>query len=122
MEEAKAQQIIIIAAFITIASTSLAELKGVPQAKTLKPHRTIVGGFFAFVGCSIIAEFDPKTGMLLALMVSGGTFVKYGLPTIESYYAPEPSPAGHPGKKIVGTKVVKNKAGGPVEVPIYRTK
>ena len=104
MEEAKAQQIIIIAAFITIASTSLAELKGVPQAKTLKPHRTIVGGFFAFVGCSIIAEFDPKTGMLLALMVGGGTFVKYGLPTIESYYTKPATPA----QKRAARKIAKS--------------
>lgn len=96
MSEQRAQEIIVLAAFITIASTSLAELKGVPEAKTLHPQKTIVGGFFAMLGCSIIAELDPKTGMLLAVMVSGGVFIKYGLPTIESYYAP---PAKKKGKR-----------------------
>lgn len=85
MTEARAQQIIVLATFITIGSTSLAELKEIPQAKNLHPHRTVVGGFFAMLGCSILAEFDPDMGMYLAVLVAGGVFVKFGLPTIESY-------------------------------------
>lgn len=89
MTEQRAQQIIVLAAFITIGSTSFAELKGIPKAATLHPHRTIVGGFFAMLGCSILAEFDPDTGMYLAVLVAGGTFIRFGLPTIESYYGTE---------------------------------
>lgn len=89
MTESRAQQVIILATFITIGSTSLAEMKGIPQARTLHPHRTVIGGFFAMLGCSIIAEIDPRTGMYLAILVSGGTFVRFGLPTIESYYGTE---------------------------------
>jgi len=128
MTEQRAQQIIVTATFVTIASTSLAELKAIPKAAGLKPSHTIVGAFFAMLGCSIIAELDPRTGAYLAIMVAGGVAINYGLPTLESYYEGEKevgkgkggSPIGHPGKKIVGTKIVKNKAGGPVEVPIYR--
>lgn len=86
MTEQRAQQLVVLAAFITIGSTSLAELKAIPQAKNLHPHRTLVGGFFAMLGCSIVAEVDPQTGAYLALLVAGGTFVRFGLPTIESYY------------------------------------
>jgi hypothetical protein len=86
MDEQRAQQIIVTATFVTIASTSLAELKGIPKAKNLKPAHTIVGGFFAMLGCSVIAEIDPRTGAYLAIMVSAGVAINYGLPTIESYY------------------------------------
>ena len=86
MNEQRAQQLIVLATFITIGSTSVAELKGIPPAKSLHPHRTIVGGFFAMLGCSIIAEIDPRTGAGLAALVAGGAFVRYGIPTINSYY------------------------------------
>lgn len=91
MNEQRAQQIIITATFVAIASTTLAELKGIKQAKNLKPSHTIVGGFFAMMGCSIIAEVDPKTGAYLAIMVAGGIAIKFGLPTIESFYEKEQS-------------------------------
>jgi hypothetical protein len=91
MTEQRAQQIIITATFVTIASTSLAELKGIPKAKNLHPSHTIVGAFFAMLGCSIIAEVDARTGAYLAILVAGGVAVNYGLPTIESYYA-QPKP------------------------------
>lgn len=123
MTEDRAQQIVVLAAFITIGSTSLAELKGIPKAKSLHPSHTIVGGFAAMLGCSIIAEFAPSTGAYLSMMVAGGVAIKYGLPTIESYYGkPQASPIGHPGQKIVGTRIVRNKAGGPVEIPVYQAK
>jgi hypothetical protein len=94
VNEQRAQQIIVTAAFVTIASTSLAELKGIKQASKLKPARTIVGGFFAMVGCSIIAEVDPKTGAYIAIMVAAGTAIHFGLPTIESYYETKPTVKG----------------------------
>lgn len=87
MTETRAQQLVILATFITIGSTSLAELKSIPQAKNLHPHRTIVGGFFAMLGCSILAEAAPETGAYLALIVAGTAFVTYGLPTTESYFS-----------------------------------
>lgn len=88
MTEPRAQQIIVLCTLITIGSTSGAELKGISKAKNLHPSRTLVGGFFAMLGCSILAEFAPSAGAYLAILVSGGAFFTYGLPTIESYYEP----------------------------------
>jgi hypothetical protein len=89
MNEPRAQQIIVLATLITIGSTSGAELKGIKKAANLHPSRTIVGGFFAMLGCSILAEFAPSAGAYLAILVSGVAFFTYGLPTIESYYEPK---------------------------------
>ena len=89
MTEQRAQQLIVMMLFITVGSTSLAELKGIPQASKLHPHRTIVGGFFAMLGCSVLAEVNPDFGAYLAMLVAGTTFFKYGLPTIESYFGEE---------------------------------
>jgi hypothetical protein len=89
MNEPRAQQIIVLCTFITIASTSGAELKGIKRAANLHPSRTIVGGFFAMLGCSILAEVAPQAGAYLAVLVSGVAFFNYGLPTIESYYEPK---------------------------------
>jgi len=89
MNEPRAQQIIVLATLITIGSTSGAELKGIKKAQNLHPSRTIVGGFFAMLGCSILAEFAPSAGAYLAILVSGVAFFTYGLPTIESYYEPQ---------------------------------
>lgn len=86
MTEDKAQSIIVLCTFITIASTSAAELKGIQKASNLQPKRTIVGGFFAMLLCSIFAEVAPSAGAYLAILVSGVAFFTYGLPTIESYY------------------------------------
>lgn len=88
MSEEKAQQIVILATFITLVSTTSAEWKGIPKAKHLEAKRTIVGGFFAMLLCSILAEFSPSAGAYMAILVSGGAFFAYGLPTIESYYEP----------------------------------
>src|SRR5882672_8771070 len=84
MNEPRAQQIIVLCTFITIGSTSGAELKGIKKAANLHPSRTIVGGFFAMLGCSILAEFAPSAGAYLAILVSGTAFFTYGLPAIES--------------------------------------
>jgi hypothetical protein len=84
--EQRAQEIIIICTFITLASTSGAELKGIKKAAKLHPQRTIVGGFFAMLLCSLLAEVAPEAGAYLAILVSGVAFFGYGLPTIESYY------------------------------------
>jgi hypothetical protein len=93
MTEQRAQQIIVIATLVTIGSTSGAELKGISKAKNLHPSHTLVGGFFAMLGCSILAEVAPSAGAYLAILVGGGAFFAYGLPTIESYY-------GQPSKKV----------------------
>lgn len=84
MNEQRAQEIIVLTTFITLASTSGAELKGIEKAKNLHPSRTIVGGFFAMLGCSILAEAAPEAGAYLAVLVSGTAFFAYGLPAIES--------------------------------------
>lgn len=86
MTEARAQQIVVLCTLITIGSTSGAELKGIPKAKNLHPSRTLVGGFFAMLACSVLAEVAPEAGAYLAVLVSGTVFFSYGLPTIESYY------------------------------------
>lgn len=88
MNEPRAQEIIVLCTLITIGSTSAAELKGIPKAGNLHPARTLVGGFFAMLGCSILAEFAPSAGAYLAILVSGTAFFTYGLPTIETYYQP----------------------------------
>ena len=87
MTEAKAQEIVVICLFITVASTSGAELRAINAAKNLHPHRTLVGGFFAMVVNSIVAEIDAPTGAFLAIATAGYTFFRYGIPTIESYYS-----------------------------------
>jgi len=87
MSEARAQEIIVIATLITLASTSGAELQGIKKAKNLKPGRTIVGGFFAMLGCSILAEVAPEAGAYLAVLVAGGAFFRYGLPALEEIMA-----------------------------------
>jgi hypothetical protein len=84
MNEARAQQIIVLCTLVTLGSTSAAELKGIPKAVNLHPSRTLIGGFFAMLGCSILAEFAPSAGAYLAVLVSGTAFFAYGLPTIES--------------------------------------
>lgn len=88
MTEQRAQEIIVLATLVTLASTSGAELKGISKAKNLHPSKTLVGGFFAMLGCSILAEVAPEAGAYLAVLVSGTAFFAYGLPTIESYYGP----------------------------------
>jgi uncharacterized membrane protein HdeD (DUF308 family) len=88
MNEARAQEVIVLCLFITLASTSGAELTGLKKAQKLEAKKTIVAGFFAMLLSSILAEFSPSAGAYLAVLVSGVTFFSYGLPTIESYYAP----------------------------------
>lgn len=84
MTEERAQEIIILSTFVTLASTSGAELKGIKKAKNLHPSRTIIGGFFAMLGCSVLAEVAPDAGAYLAILVAGAAFFAFGLPTIES--------------------------------------
>lgn len=109
MNEEKAQQLIVLAAAITIGSTvsglivypkHIAEARKEVQAKeekevhekkkkttaTVNTHRAIVGGFFAMAGCSVVAMFAPEAGVGLAALVAGGAFFFYGLPVIENYF------------------------------------
>lgn len=102
MDEDKAQQIIVLAAAITIGSTvaglivkpagvtqnQIEEEKLTHQKKNANTHRAIVGGFFAMAGCSVIASFAPEAGVGLAALVAGGAFFFYGLPVIEDYFNP----------------------------------
>lgn len=84
MDQARAQQIVLLSTFVTLSSTSAAELKGVKKAQHLHPARTVIGGFFAMLGCSIVAEFAPSVGAYLAVLVAGVAFFEWGLPTLES--------------------------------------
>lgn len=89
MSEEKAQSIIVLCLLITLASTAGSKLEGNKKAQNINSSRVIVGGFFAMLTCSIIAEASPKAGAYLAILVSGGAFFTYGLPTLESYYSPK---------------------------------
>ena len=84
MNESRAQELVILSTFVTLASTSGAELKGIRKAKNLHPSRTVIGGFFAMLGCSVLAEAAPEAGAYLSILVAGTAFFAYGLPTIES--------------------------------------
>lgn len=87
MDDSKAQQYIVIATFITLASTIAGSQIHPKGSKPIRNIRhTVVGGFFAMLGCSIIAEVDPLAGVGLAVLVSGGAFLAYGLPSLETYY------------------------------------
>ena len=109
MSEAQTQQWIIILTVITVGSTvsgmiiqsKSIQLKKKEQHKqeetevrekkkkttaATNTHRAIVGAFFAMAGCSIIANFSPEAGVGLAVLVAGGAFFTYGLPTISDYY------------------------------------
>jgi hypothetical protein len=99
MDEAKAQQVVILSTFVTLGSTTGAELTKTPpsgkysrnpttrklqeRGEYLKPGRTAIAGFFAMLGCAVLAEFAPDAGAYLAILVAGGAFVSYGLPTLE---------------------------------------
>ncbi len=90
MTDEQAQKLIILATFITIGSTTANVLRPPKKQKTqLKEHRVIIGGFFAMVGCSILAEFDPKLGVGIAALVTGGAFFNYGLPVLEESFKEE---------------------------------
>lgn len=96
--------------------------EGVIGVGELLPTGTWLTGMgVTFIGLSIITSINPNLGGSLAILVATGTFLGNGMAVIadvQGGLAGHASPAGHPGQKIVGTKVVANKAGGPVEVPI----
>lgn len=90
VNDENAQKLIVIAAIITVGSTTGAYLKLPPGKGPLNVHRAIFGGFFAMFICSVIAGFDSKLGVTLAGAVAGGTFINYGLPVINSYFEETP--------------------------------
>jgi uncharacterized membrane protein len=87
MNDEKAQQLIVLATLVTLGSTSSALLVK-PKNVHIKisTHRVIVGGLLAMFFCSLVAEVDSTVGVGLAALTAGGAFVKYGAPTINSYY------------------------------------
>lgn len=122
MNEEKAQQLIVLAAAITIGSTvsglvvypkSVANTRNEIQKQeerevhehkkkttaTVNTHRAIVGGFFAMAGCSVIASFAPEAGVGIAALVAGGAFFFWGLPVIEEYFLTPKELAAKEGKK-----------------------
>jgi hypothetical protein len=108
MDQERAQKLIVLATFITLASTTGALLKKPKkieeevkkkQKKELKAHRIIVGGFMAMLFCSLIAEVSPQIGVGIASLVTAGAFGEYGLPTILSYYE-----EGQGGKEKTATE------------------
>lgn len=87
--ESGAQQGIVLLTLVTVGSTSSAYLIGTktkPQINEKTVRKTIVGGFAAMLLCSMLAEADPLAGISLALLISGGVFIKYGLPSLTAYY------------------------------------
>jgi hypothetical protein len=86
----QAQRFIVLATFVTLGSTVsnvLKKPKG--QKEELHAHRVIAGGFFAMMGCAILAEFDTDVGVGLATLVAGGAFFKYGLPVLNEGFGQE---------------------------------
>lgn len=95
-----AQKLIIIAALVTLGSTTYASYNPPPGKKPPKLRRAVIGGVLAMVISSVIAEFDPKLGVLLAGLVATGTFIEYSLPSfIEGF--------GNPREKQEQLKEVK---------------
>lgn len=90
MEQGQAQQLVVVATFVTLGSTSAAALRGTQK---LPDTKIIVGGFFAMMGCSLITELDVKIGLGLATLIAGTAFVTYGLPTLNGYFGAKPTPA-----------------------------
>lgn len=87
MNSENAQKLIVLATFITLGSTGGAYLVKPKEVKQeIKLHRAIAGGFFAMMGCSIVAEFEPVAGVGLAALVAGGAFFTYGVPALNEYY------------------------------------
>lgn len=85
MTEPKAQEVVVIAALITVGSTTSAYLrKPNKESEKIQIHRTIIGGFAAMFVCSILVEINPDLGGYLAMLIAGGAFIKYGAPTAEA--------------------------------------
>lgn len=90
MTEPQAQQAIVLMTLVTIGSSTSAYLLGTktkPAVNEKTVRKTVVGGFAAMLLCSMLAEADPLAGVSLALLVGGGVFIKYGLPTLTAYYS-----------------------------------
>jgi hypothetical protein len=87
MNEDKAQKLIILATFVTLGSTIGAAAKKPKSMKTeIKIRRAVVGGFFAMMICSFIAEANTEIGVGLAATVAGTTFFQYGLPVLNESF------------------------------------
>lgn len=79
---ANAETTVLISSFVTLGSTVGGHLA---QTSTLPSDKVIIGGFFAMLLCSILAEFgDGELGAALAVLIGGSAFVLYGLPAINS--------------------------------------
>ena len=90
MTNEQAQKLIVLATFVTVGSTTANVLRQPKkQKKPLKEHRVLIGGFFAMVGCSLLAEVDPTLGVGIAVLVTGGAFFNYGLPVLEESFKEE---------------------------------
>jgi hypothetical protein len=77
-----AETIVLTSSFVTLGSTVGGHLA---QTGNLPQDRVIIGGFFAMLLCSILAEFgDGELGSALSVLIAGTAFVIYGLPAINS--------------------------------------
>ncbi|MGA2655834.1 MAG: hypothetical protein ABSF18_07680 [Gammaproteobacteria bacterium] len=56
------------------------------QYGTWPSEQVIVGGFFAMLGCSILAEVNGELGEALAILIAGSALVIYGIPAINNKY------------------------------------
>ncbi len=90
MDTARAQEFIVVATLVTVGSTGSSYLVKPAQVKKQIPdkkiRRTVLSGFAAMFICSVIAEANAELGLLLAVLISGGIFIEYGLPTVLHYY------------------------------------
>jgi|SRR5215472_597782 len=77
----ESDSVVITSAFVGMGSTIGGSLA---TKSSLPPNRMIIGGFFAFMGCGLIAEFSDEVGAGLAVLIAGTMFIMYGLPAINS--------------------------------------
>lgn len=91
MNQSSAESAVVVAAMVTLASTSFAslstgEFKSGGFANSLPSGRTVAGTFLAFAVLGMITEVAPEIGVGLSVAVAGTAFTLYGLPTILHYF------------------------------------
>jgi hypothetical protein len=83
MTDQGATSAVLISTIVTIGSTTGYSLT---SEKKLPANKTLVGGFFAMMGCAVLAEIDPNIGGPLAIAIALTAFSLYGIPTLNHYF------------------------------------
>ena len=84
MTDQGATNAVLISTIVTLGSTTGYSLTA---EKKLPANKTIVGGFFAMLGCAVLVEVDPEIGGPLAIAIALTAFSLYGLPTLNHYFS-----------------------------------